>query len=163
MLQKILVPLDGTAFSERALTPAVDLARRTGACLALVRVVEERAPRASADLCADAGEDALFAEASSYIHRIAGQAELGDVTAEVYRARDVASGIITRALDVHADTIVMTTHGEAEHRDGALGSVAARLVHESPVPLVLIGPGSGIVADADRLSYLVPDYRDMRM
>jgi nucleotide-binding universal stress UspA family protein len=44
MFKQILVPLDGSAFAERALPVATALATSGGAGLALVRVVEVLAP-----------------------------------------------------------------------------------------------------------------------
>jgi len=48
LLRNILVPLDGSPLSERALPYAAELARSTGASLTLVRAADVH-PRSSAD------------------------------------------------------------------------------------------------------------------
>lgn len=148
MLRKILVPLDGSEFSERALAPACELARQTGAGLALVRVIEVIAPGEREPGLVSYLDEHRIAEADDYIHRIASTTGLTDITAEAYVAADVATGIIARALDAGADTIVMTSHGRSWPATGLLGSVAARLLAESPVPVFLIGPRAGVIPAA---------------
>lgn len=141
MFKRILVPLDGSEFAERALATAEALAASCGADLALVRVVELVAPGDREPGVVSYLDEHRIAVAQDYIAQKATAMRLGrPVTAEAYLAADIAAGIIARAADIGADVIVMTSHGESWPAGTVLGSVAARLTRESPCPLLVVGP-----------------------
>lgn len=141
MFKKILVPLDGSAFAERAIAVAEALAVSTGARVALVRAVEVIAPGEREPGLISYLDEHRVTDAQAYLTRAAQQLHLGEyVSAEAYLAPDAATGILARALDLGCDLIVMTSHGESWPAAGTLGSVAARLTRESACPILLIGP-----------------------
>jgi nucleotide-binding universal stress UspA family protein len=51
-----------------------------------------------------------------------------------------ASEILAAAKSVHADLIVMSTHGRTGLRHALLGSVAEKVVRMSPVPVLTVKP-----------------------
>jgi nucleotide-binding universal stress UspA family protein len=141
MFRTILVPLDGSTFAEQALPVAHALAETCDARLALVRVVAVIAPGEHEPGVVSYLDEHRIAVAQEYIHQAA--VRIGTrqpVTAEAYVAADVASGILMRARDIDADVIVMTAHGASWPEGGDLGSVATRLIRESPCPVLVIGP-----------------------
>jgi nucleotide-binding universal stress UspA family protein len=141
MFTKILVPLDGSAFAERAVPYAEALAAATGADLALVRVVEVLAPGDREPGVISYLDEGRIATAQDYVGRIAASRTLGKpVSAEAYLASDIGAGIIARAGDIGADVIVMTSHGASWPVGTVLGSVAARLTREATIPVLVIGP-----------------------
>ncbi len=62
------------------------------------------------------------------------------------RTGDTARGIVEQAHALHADLIVMPTHGRHGLPHFFLGSVAERVVREAPCPVLTIRPSA---ADAD--------------
>lgn len=141
MFTKILVPLDGSAFAEGALSAAEALAQSTGADVALVRVVELVAPGEREPGVISYLDEHRIAAAQDYISGVAARLRLGrPVSAEAYLAADVPAGILARARDAGVDVIVMTSHGASGPVGSALGSVAAVLVRESTCPVLVIGP-----------------------
>ena len=51
-----------------------------------------------------------------------------------------AAGILATAERVHADTVVLGTHGRGNLADRLLGSTTYTVTHRSPVPIVIIPP-----------------------
>jgi nucleotide-binding universal stress UspA family protein len=149
MFRTILTPLDGSAFGEHALPLALSVARRSGAALRLLNVQPPPATIYS--------ESPLFIDDSyleSYVRehqRAVSLAYLGGVAkrlkgppaAGVTRLAaegDVRDVIRAQAECVHADLVVMTTHGRGPLGRLWLGSVADELVRTLPMPVLLVRP-----------------------
>lgn len=66
--------------------------------------------------------------------------ELSDHTAET---------IVETAKALGADAIAMATHGKSGLRHLLVGSVTEQVIRQSPVPVVLIGPGAHPVCPPD--------------
>lgn len=138
MMDKILVPLDGTDFAEHALGTALAIARRSGAALALA-TVEVPPPMAFPDVSFLVPlEEAERRYLESVADRIR---ETGDV--------DVSAGVLTgnvpEALEVHrreigADLTVMTSHGRGPVARAWLGSVADHFVRATGAPVLMVRP-----------------------
>jgi nucleotide-binding universal stress UspA family protein len=129
MFTRILVPLDGTPEAAVALAPAVALAKATDAELTLVRVT--------------ASPDAPDAEAAAEnLSRIAEEVRgTGRAAGWVLRDGDPAAEIAAEAREGGAGLVVMATHGRSGVGRAVLGSVAAGVVAQSPVPVLLLRPG----------------------
>jgi nucleotide-binding universal stress UspA family protein len=69
------------------------------------------------------------------------QEKLAGVSHEVFVASgNAAPEILNLAVEQHIDLIVMGTHGRKGITHLLLGSVAERVVRESPVPVLTIHP-----------------------
>lgn len=124
-MRTILIPLDGTPQAATALPVARILARAMDSRLVVVRV----AP--SADLLGEA-ERGLWGVAR----------ELQDVPVDcIAREGRAAPEILAAAGAVHADLIVMATHGRVGIQRVLAGSVSERVLVEASVPVLLIKPG----------------------
>ncbi len=146
MLQRIMVPLDGSAFAEAALPAAFHLARRDSARVRLVMVREAPLPPTrigSAPVLDPALDQALLREARSYLDVLLGRISAGD-RARVSTALllgDTVETLADRVRDEVVDLVVMTTHGRGGVSRAWLGSVADGLVRRSPAPILLLRPG----------------------
>jgi len=143
MYRTILIPLDGSAFAERALPLAVDIARRAGAALRLVRVHELYALKDPA--CAwcpfDHAEDAqLKDQERAYLEETAHKLVEGSSPSATYAVPLglTADAILGEAQAARADLIVMTTHGRGPWSRFWLGSVADELIRRAPMPVLLL-------------------------
>jgi nucleotide-binding universal stress UspA family protein len=147
MFKRLLVPLDGSAQAAVALPLARAVARQTGAALRLLRVV----PPTQAD-----PEDRQRGEARANLARIAIElaAGGGEVDTAVRRSGHPGAEIVREAEHWPADLIVMATHGRSGLARALNGSVAQRVVSDSPVPVLLLRPGGHRVAHLTTL--LVP-------
>src|SRR5579884_2253353 len=119
MYHSLLVPLDGSVFGEHALPLALTLARRCGAELHLLHVIQPVASIYSEtplfvddDLGARLRRQ-LLDERGAYLNGVA--ARLREAGAAAVRTEvaegDVADAIRQRAEAARADLVVMTTHG----------------------------------------------------
>lgn len=147
-MQTILVPLDGSPFGEHALPTALAIARRRPMRIALAHVHQLIMPTIAA------AEAPVFDPTLDELLRQQETAYLEDVSR---RLRAIWDGPITRtlleapvveALAHHAEVlgaelIVLSTHGHSGLARAWLGSVADRLIRQSPVPTLVVRPGAG--------------------
>jgi nucleotide-binding universal stress UspA family protein len=143
--KRILVPLDGSALAEQALPLAITLAHNTQAELIVLQVV--------IPLTADGSGLSPFArllppwiafpdelreqahqQLATTINRFGTHEAL--ITPVVVFGSP-AEAIINEAVEHHVDLIVMATHGYSGLRRWTLGSVADKVLHASPVPLLV--------------------------
>jgi nucleotide-binding universal stress UspA family protein len=140
-----VVPLDGSAFAEQALSLAETIAGRAKATLHLVRV---HVPMAGGFL---AGHHALPCDAEiracerDYLEKVAQRIRTGAGVPVTFALVEgaIADGLGREAQAVGAGLVVMTTHGRGALSRLWLGSVADRMVRQATVPLLLVRPREG--------------------
>lgn len=147
MNEDILVPIDGSAGSFKALDFAVDLASRYGSKLWLIHVVQSREippalrqwarvehvqsppewllEEAVAENVLIAAEDRARARGAESVERIAHNG-------------DVAKGIVDAAERHGVDLVVMGTRGLSDLQGLVLGSVAHKVTHAAPCTVVTV-------------------------
>lgn len=132
MIRTVLVPLDGSTRGERALPPAVAIARAAKAELKLVHVTPTGTN--SAEPLPPTPRDYLGA-LTAKVHQVAG---LPASSAQLHGP--VAESLANYAATVPADLIVMTTHGRGMLSRLWLGSVTDSLIRRATMPLLLYRP-----------------------
>ena len=139
MYRSILVPLDGSTFSEHALPAAARIARLAGAHLQLVRVIPDDPLE---DLFTSAGPHYPWDEARTYLRRTADQVEARTGLRPSLRllGGPVADTLCEYATGCGADLVVMTTHARRPLPRFWLGSVADELASRLPMPVLLVRP-----------------------
>jgi len=152
MLQSLLVPLDGSEFSERTLPLARGLADATGAALHLAHVHRPHVPD---HLLSNTQFhfEGLDMEEYDRHHRDQEENYLTDVVARsegggaavdaVLLEGDVADELAHYAEDTAVDLILITTHGHTGVSRMWLGSVADALIRHTHLPLVVVHPAPG--------------------
>lgn len=157
MFKRILVPLDGSRTSAQALPYAIEIAKRFGAELMLIHVVEAATP--SSGLRAPAGVGT-----SSTVTEIAAEAAQAQDKRNVTRARRYLSEKLDSALQrgikgsyhvvtgtparsilefckkQKVDLVVLTTSGKGGIKRAIWGSVADQLIRDPSVPELVIRP-----------------------
>ena len=154
MYRKILVPLDGSAFAEQALLHVHNLlAHRTDPVqvhLLLVMPLVQNysvsmanlypffpAPDSTAAVRADI--ERVERDLRTYLAQTAEQVTAwGATTTFELRHGSPAEEILECVAEVGADLIVMSTHGRSGINRWVFGSVAGRLLHSAPIPILLI-------------------------
>ncbi len=131
-LTHCVVPLDGSSIAAEALDTVVQLAGVVCHRVTLVRVVD---PGASSPDAADA-RGYLERTREQAIERIGRQ----DCVVESHLLIGEAAQQIIEFARNQGDLIVLATHGRTGIRRWALGSVAERIVHAAPIPLILVRP-----------------------
>ena len=154
MFRSILVPLDGSQFSEAALPIAESIARRSGATLDIVRSHEPFGLECPADCWMphyDPTEGAanLLQEQEyldSTVHTLQETSSISVKSALV--SGEIVSGVLRRARAIAADLIVMATHGRGPVGRFVLGSVADQLLRHAEIPILLVRSGDDSQASA---------------
>jgi nucleotide-binding universal stress UspA family protein len=145
---RVLVPLDGSSFSEAAVEAALATVGQGVTELRLLRVVEVPAlPVASlagANVPLDYGLVAEYVsatrdEAAQYVQALSARlAAAGQPASWEVREGQVASEINAAAQAWGADTVAMATHGRSGFNRLFFGSVAEQLLHSSELPVLLL-------------------------
>jgi nucleotide-binding universal stress UspA family protein len=145
LYQHILVPIDGSPTSQRALEEALGLARQVGqgAQLELLHVVEMILfpdseiyfNNAELQKIMRSSGEKILAQAEKMVRRagIAVQKRLLEADGE-----RIATVIVEEARRWPADLIVIGTHGRSGFSRILFGSVAEGVVHTADVPVLLV-------------------------
>lgn len=145
-MRKILVPLDGSAFAERAIETARSIAGRADADIEFVVVHEPALPasRLSGAPSLDSRLDAdIRASLRQYLERLeAGEKGRGTrVAGAVFREGRAVEEIAAQVAEGGAELVVMTTHGRGGFERMWLGSVADGLIRSATAPVLVVREG----------------------
>jgi nucleotide-binding universal stress UspA family protein len=140
MARLVLVPLDGSEFSESAIQPALTIAQRWDAELEIL-TVHESVPMMEHDPWPMAAREWI----DSYVAKVAEETR-GD--AGVTISSTVLDGSPAEAIQNHAaargvDLVVMATHGRGPMSRFWLGGTADGLIRQSTIPILLLRPWEG--------------------
>lgn len=129
-LERLLVPLDGSALAEAALELLLELPRAASLEYVIVGVVPPGGGRQMSEKRLQGAADRVRA--------------LGIKRVEVAIAESglPAEAIVAGVREVLADAIVMSTRGAGGVRRAVLGSVAEDVIRRSEVPVLLLTPAS---------------------
>ncbi len=146
MYQRILVPIDGSATSERALDEAIKFAQQQNSRIELVHVLE--------DIWYFDNENYLnYAELVQTMRysgeKILAQAQnkflqagvMVDIRLLETQGERVANVIINEAKNSLADLIIIGTHGRSGFNRMLLGSIAEGVMRMAHIPILLIRGG----------------------
>lgn len=160
MYRKILLPLDGSEISHRALRHASGLARATNGEIVLVQVVDSEGqilsqtatatvePLPAGPISADIVHDAVEAQREAARENLGQAAErlrnegVNAVASEILEG-SAGDEITAAAQRLGCDLVVMATHGRSGIKRAILGSVADHVVRNTPgIAVLLVHPDS---------------------
>jgi nucleotide-binding universal stress UspA family protein len=141
-IRRIVAPLDGSRRSERALPPAVSLAKAlsVGASLVYAMQRETDGSEPEGNTPAEDGGRQGRVLADEYLEEIADelrQGGLGDVEQHVEYG-DPAEVIVDFAEETEGCLIAMATHGRSPMQRWLLGSVTDRVTRHSSCPVLVV-------------------------
>lgn len=163
MFKRILVPVDGSETSTKALVEALQLARESGGQVRIMHLVEGLTPMAMdpygaawtgdmLDALKKGGEQIL--SDSLEIARAAGvpaDTEIFDTFGE-----RLAEAVVDAVSRFKADLVVVGTHGRRGIPRLLLGSGAEEIVRMVPVPVLVMRDMPGWSAEASQRSQAAP-------
>lgn len=139
MIDRILLPLDGSAAAESALPYAEQIARALHAHVTLLRAIDVPAEWAQHLAQADLGSEE--SAAGEYLEEIAAALRHRSINVEhAVSQLPPAQAILERAREGGAGLIAMATHGRSGVSRWTLGSVADTVLHRTETPLLLVRP-----------------------
>lgn len=152
MFQRILVPLDGSARAEQAISVAARIARASGGSIILLQV-----STAAIDFAWTAMEspsmlqgtlDADCDRADEYLTNMARSHELEGIKTTIVVLQGVpAEAILEEAHSQAADLIVICSHGNTGLKRWVLGSVAQKVARYSPAPVLVLHEHAGVLTN----------------
>ena len=152
MFERILVPLDGSRRAEQALPIAARLARASGGTIVLLRVVS--LPNALVSYVAleplplEVDMEAACEEARNYLDGITTGSSLAGIHTQTEVILGQAAASILSAVSAHhLDLIVLCSHGYTGMKRWVMGSVAEKVAHHSPVPVLVLREGRPLRVD----------------
>ncbi len=155
MIEKILVPLDGSTFAEHALPQALALASRKGASLHLAIVATPGSGGRSTPggVPGEAARERGEAVAREYLDgvesRVRASGFEGEVESTVLPPGNAARTLVRHLVEIGAHFTVLTSHGRGAVQRAWLGSTADGFIRNSPEPVLLIRPrGNADVEEA---------------
>ncbi|AHB13348.1 universal stress protein [Dehalococcoides mccartyi] len=147
LFENILLPLDGSLFSETCLKQVSILAHDFKSKLTLLVVIQppcipsDRSPniQPSWDEYYQALLEELKQQAQSYLERLTGELQSNGIKTEFRMeiSDNIPETILSTAEDINASLISFTTHNRSGIEKWYYGSVAAGLIENSPHPMLL--------------------------
>lgn len=147
MYTHILVPIDGSALSDKAVEAAIKLAKLAGARLTAFHAVEpyplQGAYAAEASGVAELQPE-IFAERNEeYAKRVLGAVASAAAAADVQCTTDYATShspskaIVEKASNEKCDLIVMASHGRRGLEGFLLGSETQKVLTHTSIPVLV--------------------------
>jgi nucleotide-binding universal stress UspA family protein len=147
MFLKILVPIDGSKVSHMAAKYAVELAKRTGASMMLLSVIDNRfvieqsvSASVSPTHLRESIKDYLKQSTQASTDEIAKIFKRNHIKYKaVIRTGHPVEEIVKEATKSKADLIVMGSHGKSALKAAVLGSVTYGVIHkDSKIPVLIV-------------------------
>ncbi len=138
MIQKILLPLDGSKLAEAALPAATWMVKEQSVSLVLLHVIEKHAPQTIH------GNEHLVEvkEAERYLEEVAIRDFQGVKNVEIHVHQDPESdlprSIVEHAQEYDPDLIIITRHGQSGLRDRLIGNIAQQVIAQGTIPTLLL-------------------------
>ena len=134
---KILVPVDGSAYSLKAVETACDLAKAQAPASVVLTAVAIQIPELEYGVYI---AEKMKAQAEIALAKAKDVAQAKDVTAEVILATgpSPADEIVRVAKDQQADLVVIGSRGLAGKTRSFLGSTASQVVTYSPCSVLVV-------------------------
>jgi len=151
LIQKILVPLDGSELADKALDLALDQAQRYSADIVLLSVVPPLmipttaepniggaivSPETVAEI--EEGTEAHHRKILSEAIRKSKKSKPGVKISSKLAKGNVADRILETAKEGNFDMIIMGSHGLSGFKAFLLGSVSNQVVHKAPCPVLIV-------------------------
>jgi nucleotide-binding universal stress UspA family protein len=150
MYKRILVAVDGSEVSNRALQESIRLAQDQVAILRVVHAIDAGRAYATPELSNPVSVEQAWIEAGREIlataqalGREAGLTVEGKLIESEALGNGIADAIAEEARTWPADLLVVGTHGRGFLGHVLLGSVAERIVRICTVPVLLVRAGTG--------------------
>jgi nucleotide-binding universal stress UspA family protein len=145
-IQRILCPVDFSEFSRHALARAVVIARRQVAAVTVLHVVpwqvpvivsQFAAPAAVPQMLTNAERDSVRRDLEDFVAPY--RTDDVPITTLLIEASSVHAEIVAQAAHLHANLVVMGTHGRTGFQRLLLGSVTERVLRTIPQPVLTVG------------------------
>ena len=127
-LDRIMVPVDFSDASKKALSYAVSLAGDYHAAILMIHVVEDRL-----------ADPPILAKARRALKSLAEQAVQGGAPVRtLLKVGEFIDEIVREATNERIDLLLISTHSRADTPASGLGSAAEQVVRKAPCPVLVV-------------------------
>jgi len=148
LYQRIMVAVDFSSYSQTAVNHGVVLARRLGAALILVNVINQRDVCTIERVLSNQSEFSLDdyiarqnEERTRSMQALLEKAGGSDLPVEMIVVVGVPHvGLLEQIEEKRADLLIMSTKGRGNLADAVLGSCAQKMYRRCPIPLLSLRP-----------------------
>ncbi len=138
-MKRIIVGDDGSEFARKALEKAIEFAKKEDMEVVVVYAIEEFCPIGVTELDCNVVKEIQMKEAKNIIDRALKRIKDAGVSGrDVIKVGRPSDVIIEAAKKENAEMIVVASHGKHGIKRMALGSVTARVVEYSPIPVFVM-------------------------
>jgi nucleotide-binding universal stress UspA family protein len=138
-MKKIIVGNDGSEFADKALEKAIEFAKKEDMEVVVVYAIEDFCPIGVAEFDCNVVREIQMKGAKNIVDRALQRIKDAGVNGrDVTKAGRPADVIIESAKKENAEMIVVASHGKHGIKKVALGSVTARVVEYSPIPVFVM-------------------------
>jgi nucleotide-binding universal stress UspA family protein len=138
-VQKIVVADDGSTFAQKAIDKSIELAKKEESEIICVNVIEDFCPIGLTEIDCNVVREIQTKESNTIAANTQDRFKKEGMRAKVIvETGSPAEVIIAVAKKENASLIIAASHGKHGARKFALGSVTARLIEHSPVPVLVM-------------------------
>jgi nucleotide-binding universal stress UspA family protein len=139
MIQKILLPIDGSEHADKTVQYAIDLAKLAGSHVVVMYAYNAPiVPRRRGAFAVEELKSSLEEEAKEIVGEVAVHIQAAGLTVSAVAVEGwPAEAILCMVEDEHPDLIIMGSRGGGLP-DLRMGGVADCVVHHSPVPVLVV-------------------------
>jgi nucleotide-binding universal stress UspA family protein len=154
MLNRILIPLDGSSLAECVLPHALSLAKATGAKVTLLQVVGQSVTGGRSRSVDPMEWHFSKAEAEAYLAQVAERLRAAGLPAEeILREGDAAVRVIDYARNHNVDLIALSSHGRSGLSGWNVSSVVQKIMWRAHLSTLLIPAYQSVSSDLTGLRY----------
>jgi nucleotide-binding universal stress UspA family protein len=160
-IHRILCPIDFSEHSRRSLQYAAATARWYGARLTVLHVLRympsfDLVPLLASDTTEriwldDLQRQQLAEAADRFVKDVVGHG--AEVDLEVRDAAQVHREIVARAEAIHADLVIMGTHGRSGYERLLLGSITEKVLRSAAAPVMVVPRQAGTAVPAGDVTF----------
>lgn len=146
MSNPVLIPTDGSEYSENAAKVGFEMAEKIGVTVHVIAVGDPNLThRSSIGAGPGKNEDEIAEIATEWAEAVAESARAAGLDVEtVVKTGNPAAEIAAYAGEVDADMIVIGTAGRSGFERRILGSTTDKVVRTAPVPVVTVQPDGSV-------------------
>lgn len=142
IIDKLLVPLDGSILAESVLPLAAQIAKKLDVSITFIHIIEKDAPQKIH------GQQHLTnpTQAEDYLKSIVAKDIFKNVKTEIHvhepKEKDVSRSISDHSKELNQDLVIMCTHGSGGLHDFIFGSNASQVISLGVTPVLLVNPSA---------------------
>jgi nucleotide-binding universal stress UspA family protein len=141
MFRNILVSIDGSAHSDRALDEAIDIARADQSRITILTAIQQPPIWAASAMAAGAfavTTAELEKEAVGVMRRAVDRVPLDIPVTTIISRKPVRAALMSRLSESDYDLLVMGSRGRGALSASVLGSVSHYALNHSPIPVLIV-------------------------